>query len=45
MAPVGSPTTIVVPGGVLPAGSYTMDVTFVQAFMLADVHGSRHVGG
>jgi hypothetical protein len=34
LAPAANPTAITVPGGVLPIGTYTMDVAFVQLFTL-----------
>jgi hypothetical protein len=37
VVPAANPTTIVLPGGVIPVGSYTVDIAFVQDFMpLAD---------
>ncbi len=36
VAPAANPTTIVVPGLIIPSGSYTMDVAFVQDFSLMD---------
>ncbi|HZS38471.1 MAG TPA: hypothetical protein VFF06_16665, partial [Polyangia bacterium] len=36
VAPAGNPTTFVAPGGVIPAGTYSVDTAFVQDFTLAD---------
>lgn len=37
IAPAANPTTIVVPASVLPAGTYAVDVAFVEDFTLLDI--------